>query len=129
MKYRNNLLRVWFTKEALRGPSGHPLAEAAISKDKWIAPEAELIIHPPVNSEEIPEVAQVLLSGVVQEEPIPNPEIKGGQIVLITQNNNIVQRPPQTLDTMHASLLKQIAYNRRILKVEDEISGINSDLA
>jgi hypothetical protein len=35
MKYLNNLSRVWFTKGDLRSPSGHPLAEAAISKDKW----------------------------------------------------------------------------------------------
>jgi hypothetical protein len=113
MRYRNNLLRVWFTKEDLQGPSGHPLAEAVIAKDKWF----------------VPVVAQVLLAGVVQEGPMPNPEIEGGQIVLIAQNNNIVQRPPQTLNTMHASLSKRIAFNRRILKVEDEISGINSDLA
>jgi hypothetical protein len=113
----------------LRGTSGHPFAEAAISKDKWIAPEEELVIHPPVDPKEVPEVAQVLLSGVVQEEPVPNPEIEGGQIVLIAQNNNTVQRPSQTLDTMHASRSKQNAFNRRILKVEDEISGINSDLA
>jgi hypothetical protein len=65
-------------------------------KDKWFAPEAELAIYPPVNPEEVPDVAQVLLAGVVQEGPMPNPEIEGGQIVLIAQNNNTVQRPPET---------------------------------
>jgi hypothetical protein len=69
-----------------------------------------------------------LFQGTVQEAPIPNPEIEGGHIVLIAQNNNQVQRPSQVLDRMHASYMKQAAFNRRIQKTEDEISGINADL-
>jgi hypothetical protein len=79
------------------------------------------MIYLPLGLEELP--------GTIQEVLIPHPEIDGGQIVLIARNNNAVQRPPQNLDRMHASLSKQIAFNRRIMKTEDEISGINSDLA
>jgi hypothetical protein len=39
-----------------------------------------------------------------------------------------MQEPPFTLDRMHASLGKQIASNRRVLKAEDEILWINSGI-
>jgi hypothetical protein len=97
-------------------------------KDKWIAQEAEVLIAPPLPFS-IEEAAAARFSGVVQEPPTPNPEIEGCQIVLIAQNNSKVQRPPQYLDRMHASLQKQVAFNGRVLKNEEEISGINSELA
>jgi hypothetical protein len=110
MRYRNNQLRVWFTPEDLKRSKVYPLAEAPMPKDKWIAPEAEALMAPPLPFP-IEEMAAALFSGVVQEPPIPNPEMGGGQIVLIAENNNKVQRPPQSLDRMHACLQKQVAFN------------------
>jgi hypothetical protein len=43
--------------------------------------------------------------------------------------DNIVRKPPNSLDRMHASLPKQVAYNQRILSAENEIAGINCDIA
>jgi hypothetical protein len=39
------------------------------------------------------------------------------------------QKPPNSLDRMHASLPKQIAYNQRVLKAGEEVDRINCDLA
>jgi hypothetical protein len=77
MRYRNNPLRVWFTKEDLKGTNGYPLAEAAIPKDKWVAPEAEIMIYPPLGLDEISGMPEVLLSGTIQEEPYHNPDTPG----------------------------------------------------
>jgi hypothetical protein len=55
----------------------------------------------------------------------PNPEIPEGSIALVATNNNKVQQPPNTLDRIHASREKQIAFNKRVLKNEDEVGGIN----
>jgi hypothetical protein len=40
-----------------------------------------------------------------------------------------VQTPPDSLDRIHACLQKQVAFNQRILKNEELISGVNVDLA
>jgi hypothetical protein len=39
------------------------------------------------------------------------------------------QKPPNFLDRMQSTYLKQVAYNQRIMKAEEEISGINCDVA
>jgi hypothetical protein len=39
-----------------------------------------------------------------------------------------MQEPPLRLDRMHASLSKQIAFNRLVLSAEEQIAGINSGL-
>jgi hypothetical protein len=71
--------------------------------------------------------ARILLGGT-QQELYDDPEVQGGRIALIASNNNKVQRPPNSLDRMHASLPKQVAYNQRVLSAEDEIAGISSEL-
>jgi hypothetical protein len=63
------------------------------------------------------------------QERYPDPEVQGGKIALVASNNNIVQKPPNSLDRMHASLPKQMAYNQRVFAAEDEIAGINFDFA
>jgi hypothetical protein len=72
------------------------------------------------------ERAQILFAGRLQER-YPDPEDQGGKIALIATNTNIVQKPPNSLDRMHASLSNQTAYNQRVLRDEDEIAGINCD--
>jgi hypothetical protein len=59
---------------------------------------------------------------------LSDPEIAGGRIALIATNNNPVQVPLPALDHMHASLEKQRVFNRRVLKAEDPIAGINSGM-
>jgi hypothetical protein len=51
-----------------------------------------------------------------------NPGIPGGHIALTATNNNGVQTPPNSLDMMHACLRKQVAFNRSILKNEEEVA-------
>jgi hypothetical protein len=80
MRYRNNLLRVWFTKEDLKSYNVYPLAEAAIPKDKWISPEAEVMIYLPLDPAEIADTAQALLPGTIQDPPPPHPGNLRGQI-------------------------------------------------
>jgi hypothetical protein len=75
----------------------------------------------------VPNSAQILLGGRLQER-YDDPEVQGGRIALIASNNNIVQKPPNSLDRMHASLPKQVAYNQRVLSAENEIAGINCDI-
>jgi hypothetical protein len=54
-----------------------PLAEAPVPKDRWISPEAEVLLYQPIKNEEADDYSELLLSGVVQEVRV-NPEIPGG---------------------------------------------------
>jgi hypothetical protein len=56
----------------------------------------------------------------------PNPVNPGGSTALVAIDNNEVQQPPCALNRMHASREKQIAFNKRVLRSEEEVSGINS---
>jgi hypothetical protein len=66
--------------------------------------------------------------GSLHDSHVSNPEISGGHITLIATNNNPVQVRPMSLERMRASLQKQIMFNRRVLKAEDQIAGINSGI-
>jgi hypothetical protein len=72
--------------------------------------------------------ADGLFDGVLQER-YDDPEVQGGKIALIATNKQLVQKPPNCLDRMTTRKQKQIAYNERVLKAEDEIAGINCDFA
>jgi hypothetical protein len=82
-----------------------------VSKDKWFDGRVTVLL------------------GGNQQERYDDPEVQGGRIALIASNNNIVQRPPNSLDRMHASFSKQVAYNQHVLSAEDEITGISSEAA
>jgi hypothetical protein len=72
----------------------------------------------------------LLLFGRPSQVKYDDPEVQGGEIALIVdKTDNLVLQPPNSLDRMHASLPKQVAYNQRILKTGAEIDGINCDLA
>jgi hypothetical protein len=77
----------------------------------------------------VPDLAEFLFSGTLQEERYPDPEVQGGKIALVEVQQQPVQKPPNSLDQMHSSFLKQLAYNQRIFKAEDAISAINVDVA
>jgi hypothetical protein len=63
------------------------------------------------------------------QERYDDSEVQGGKIALIETNNQVVQKPPNSLDHMHSSFVKHVAYNQRVLRAEDAIAGINCDVA
>jgi hypothetical protein len=73
--------------------------------------------------------ADTLFSGELQMARTPNQEIPGGSTALVVMNNTIVQEPPATLARMHASRERQIAFNKRVLEKENEVSAVNSELS
>jgi hypothetical protein len=111
MRYRANTLRMGFARRDQVFAGMVPLAEA------------------PIPNERSEGRASLLFTGEVQEIRASNPEILGGHIALIGTNNNGVQIQPNSLDRMHASLQKKAAFNQRMLKNEEEISGMNADLS
>jgi hypothetical protein len=129
MRYQANVVRAWFAKEELDRAGIPPLAEAAVPRDKLVSRDAESMTYPPMPDEFVGNSAELLFSGGSLRSRVPNPEIAGGYIALIEQNNNQMQDPPLALDRMHACLQRQVAFNRRASKNEEEIGGINSGLA
>jgi hypothetical protein len=129
MRYQGNVLKVWYTPgELTLACLSIPLAEKPISKDKWFDGRVTVLSDPPMSDDIAADFGRILLGGQLQER-CDNQEVQGGQIALIASNNNIVQRPPNSLDRMHASYSKQVAYNQRVLSAESEIAGINSEAA
>jgi hypothetical protein len=146
MRYQGNALKAWYAPNAhIEAGLKTPLAEQPTVKDKWI--HQELIPHPQIQDEWImietvvltylpmedrftKNIAKILFGPQASlQERYPDPEVQGGKIALIASNNNKVQKPPNSLDRMHASLPKQVACNQRVLSAEDEIAGINCDVA
>jgi hypothetical protein len=83
----------------------------------------------PVSNEVADNYANFLFSGIAQGARKPNQEIPGGHTALIATNNNRVLTPPYSLERMHASLQKQVAFKQRVLKNDELISGINLGLS
>jgi hypothetical protein len=59
----------------------------------------------------------------------PKPEIPVGSIVIVSINNYIPTEPPSFLGPTHASRQKQIAFNKSVLKKEEEVVAMNSDIS
>jgi hypothetical protein len=127
MRYIGNSLKVWFAPTAFVQAGWKPLSESSIPKDKWITNEAFALTYPPMSDEHARGSADLLFGGRLQER-YNDPEVQGGKIALIVTNNQLVQRPPNSLDRMTSTNQKQVAYNQRVLKAKDEIAGINSDV-
>jgi hypothetical protein len=123
-----------------------PLAEQPIVKDKWfhqerfphpkipgekILLETTVLTYPTIEDHYVRSSARILFGGskANSQERYPDPEVQGGHIALIAPNNNKVHRTPNSLDRIHASLPKQVAYNQRVLSAEEEVAGINCDIA
>jgi hypothetical protein len=70
----------------------------------------------------------LLFGGSVQERH-DDPEVQVRKIALIAKTNNKVQKPPNSLNRMHATRGKHAAYNQSLLKAEEEVAGINCDVA
>jgi hypothetical protein len=91
MRYQGNTLRVWFAKEEIDAAGIRPLAEAAHVKDKWVTHDAEVMTYPPMSEELARDSVHQVLAKAKSCDRNPNPEIPGGYIALIAQDNNQVQ--------------------------------------
>jgi hypothetical protein len=128
VRYHDNIVKVWYApRDFITAGLTTPLAEQPTVKDKWVSHVATVLTYPPVPNYQAEDFARILFRGRLQER-CPDPEVQGGKIGLIASKNNIVQRRPNSLDRMHASLPKQVAYNQRVLSAEDEIAGINTEV-
>jgi hypothetical protein len=67
--------------------------------------------------------------GSYLQERYDDPEVQGGKIALIATKQQLAQKPPNFLDRMQSTFLKQLAYNQRVLNAEKEVTGINCDVA
>jgi hypothetical protein len=102
-RYLYNGLRVWFCRLAtFKAGMKRPLAEEPCSKDKWISWTNLMVFSvPPVDDQDV---------------------------FSVTAKQIRVQKPPNDLDRMQSTLLKQIAYNERVFEAEGEIAGINCEV-
>jgi hypothetical protein len=66
MKYQGNVLMVWFASEEIAAVRAVPLAEFPVSKDRWIAADAEVLTFPSMPNEFVEQAAQLLFNGVDQ---------------------------------------------------------------
>jgi hypothetical protein len=131
MKYIRNDLRVWFIPTVLsEARRDKVLRETPTQKDKWYSVDTLVLTFPPLQDEKmVPDLARFLLGGTLQEKRYVDPEVQGGKIALIEVKQQPMQKPPDSLDHMHSSFLKQVAYNQRIFKAEDATAAINTDVA
>jgi hypothetical protein len=128
MRYVGNRLRVWYVPDYEGHSEWKPLIESSLPRDKWVTNDALALSYPPCPRKHSKMTAAILFNGVLQER-YDDPEVQAGRIALIAVNSIIVQKPPNCLDRMNARKLKYIAYNERVSQAEDEISGINCDVA
>jgi hypothetical protein len=125
-RYVGNGLKVWFTPADYK--DWKPLLESPLVRDKWVTNEAFALSYPNVADEHARKSAELLFNGRFQER-CDDPEVQGGKIALIAANGKTVQKPPNCLDRMTSRFLKQVAYNERVLRAEDEIATTNCDIA
>jgi hypothetical protein len=105
------------------------LAEDPVSKDKWVSFDMMVFTFPTMPDVQVKDSPETLFGpGSDLQERYDDPEVQGGKIALITAKQITVQKPPNGLDRMQSTLLKQIAYNERVLEAEEEIAGINCEV-
>jgi hypothetical protein len=126
-RYVGNRPRIWFVPEHISFKDWKPLLDSPLIRDKWITNEAFALSHPARPDDQCLS-ASIIFEGDLQGRS-DDPEVQGGRIALIAVNSNTVQKPPNCLDRMTTRKQKQVAYNERVLRAEDEISGINCDVA
>jgi hypothetical protein len=128
-RYLYSSLKVWFcSMKTFKAGVKRPLAEEPCSKDKWISWTDLMVFSlPPIH--EIKEEPRTLFGPEASlQERYDDPEVQGGKIALIAAKQITVQKPPNGRDRMQSTLLKQIAYNERVLEAEGEIAGINCEV-
>jgi hypothetical protein len=130
-RYLYNRLRVWFVpRVSFEGGINRSLAEDPIAKDKWVSNDMMVFSWPTMSDADVKENPKILFGPTAKlQERYDDPEVQGGKIALIVVKNNKVQKPPNFLDRMQSTFLKQTAYNQRVLDAEKEVAGINCDVA
>jgi hypothetical protein len=131
MRYFYNSLRVWFAPNAsIDAGINRSLAEDPVSKDKWISHDMIVFSHPTLRDDQVKETPTALFGpGSYLQERYDDPEVQGGKLALIATKQHLAQKPPNFLDRMQSTFLKQLAYNQRVLNAEKEVAGINCDIA
>jgi hypothetical protein len=125
IRYLYNCLRVWFVPTATRDSGWkRSLAEEPCSKDKWYSPsDIMAFTHPTLPDDQIRAEPSILFGpGCYLQERYDDPEVQGGKIALIAFSHLRAQKPPNGLDRMQSTFVKQVAYNERVIKAEDEIA-------
>jgi hypothetical protein len=132
VRYGFNGLRIWFAPNAtVQSGMNRPLAEESCSRDKWYSSSDIMAFTiPTLPDGQIREEPTILFGrGSRLQERYDDPEVQGGRIALIAFKQNKVKKPPNCLDRMHSTFLKQVAYNDRVIEAEKEVSSINCDVA
>jgi hypothetical protein len=101
-----------------------PLAEEPAPKDKWYTAGPMAYARPPIPDEQLDPTTLFGPSAVLQER-YDDEEVQGGKIALIAVKQIRAQKPPNGLDRMQSTFSKQVAYNKRILEAEKEITEIS----
>jgi hypothetical protein len=130
VRYIHNGLRVWYVPIlSVQDGVKRPLAEEPCPKDKWYShTDLMAFTHPTKPDDQTLEEPRILFGpGSSLQERYDDPEVQGGKIALIAFKQKRAQKPPNCLDRMRSVLLKQIAYNQRVMEAEEEIAGINCD--
>jgi hypothetical protein len=106
-----------------------PLAEEPLSEDKWFSwTDLVAFTHPARPDDQTLEEPTILFgNGSRLQERYDGPEVQGGRIALIAFKQMRAQKPPNGLDRMQSTFLKQVAYNQRVMEAENDIAGINCD--
>jgi hypothetical protein len=132
MRYLLNGLRIWFVPNiSVQAGINRSLAEDPGPKDKWYSTSDLMAFSfPPLPDDQIGELPSLLFGdGRYLQERYAEHEVQGGKIALIAFKQKRVQKPLNFLDRMRTTFLRQVAHNQRIIKAEQEISGINCDIA
>jgi hypothetical protein len=131
MRYLYNNLRVWFApNSAIQGKINRSLAEDPVVKDKWVSNDMMVFSYPSIEDSQIKGTPVALFGpGSYLQERYADPEVQGGKIALIATKQQLAQEPPNLLDRMQSTFLKQLLYNQRVLQAEKEVAGINCDIA
>jgi hypothetical protein len=113
IRYLYNNLRVWFAPDSsIASGLNRSLAEDPVAKDEWVSNDMMAFSYPTMTDEEVKESPTALfVPGRILQEWYDDPEVQGGKIALIATDNNKVQKPPNFLDRMQSTFLKQSAYN------------------
>jgi hypothetical protein len=86
--------------------------------------------HSTLPDDQVREEPSILFGpGSWSQELYGDPEVQGGKIALIALKQMRAQKPPNGLDPMRSTFLKQVAYNQRVIEAEVEVAGINCDVA
>jgi hypothetical protein len=127
MPYVGNGLRVWFVPAHASFNDWKPLSDSPLVRDTWVAYGGFPFSYPARPHDQCLNPSSVF--DQVLQERYNDPEVQGGKIAPIAANSIRVQRPPNFLDRMTTRKQKQVAYNERVLQAEEEIAGINSEVA